>query len=61
MDIEDKRLSKLYRKILTSNDSKAYFIFEKQNPETKRMLKSKLRQNGSNQALTLLNKLEHII
>lgn len=61
MDSEDKRLSKLYRKMLTSNESKAFFIFEKLNPETKRQLKGKLKQNGSKQAIHLLEKLNQIV
>lgn len=58
MDDDDKRVSKLYRKILTSNEIKAFMLYENLNSETKVKIKNKMMQNGSAQANQILKQLQ---
>jgi hypothetical protein len=59
MDPSDKQVSKVYRKLITSDDFKAYIIYEKLNDQMKIKIKTKLTQNGSVRANMLLNKLQN--
>ena len=58
MDPSDKQVSKVYRKLITSDDFKAYIIYEKLNDQMRIKIKTKLTQNGSVRANTLLHKLQ---
>jgi hypothetical protein len=58
MDNYQKTVSKVYRRIVTSNEVKAYMIFERLDEDLKGKIKLKLNQNGSGQALMLLKKLQ---
>lgn len=60
MDDSEKRISKLYRKLVTSNEVKAFLVFEKCDEEIKQKLKHKLSSNGSKQAKHILSKLQNI-
>lgn len=60
MDESEKRISKLYRKLVTSNEVKAFLVFEKCDDESKRKLLYKLESNGSEQAKYILSKLQNI-
>lgn len=60
MDESEKRISKLYRKLVTSNEVKAFLVFEKCDDESKRKLLYKLESNGSEQAKHILSKLQNI-
>jgi hypothetical protein len=54
----DKKVSKIYRKMLTSNEIKAVIIYEKLSDELKFTIKNKLNQNGSKRAKDLLHRLQ---
>jgi hypothetical protein len=54
----EQNISKLYRRMITSNDVKAFMIFEKLNTNMKVMLRKKLGQNGSERASHLLKMLQ---
>ncbi len=58
MDPIDKEASKIYRKLITSDDFKAYILYEKLNDQMRMKIISKLNQNGSVRANILLKKLE---
>lgn len=60
MDDGEKRISKLYRKIVTSNEVKAFLVFEQCDDEIKVKLKKKLQDNDSEQARHVLSKLQNI-
>lgn len=51
------KVSKIYRKLITSNEVKAFMIFEKLDGELKQQVRRKLGQSRSKQALDLLKKL----
>jgi hypothetical protein len=56
--IREKKLSKIYRKLLTSNELKALLIYHDLSDDFKRKIKMMLNQNGSRRALDLLNRLQ---
>ncbi|WP_078548841.1 hypothetical protein [Litchfieldia alkalitelluris] len=58
MDPSDKEASKIYRKLITSDDFKAFILYEKLNTQMRMKVMTKLNQNGSSQANVLLKKLE---
>jgi hypothetical protein len=58
MQSNSKVVSKIYRRLVTSNEAKAYMIFEKLDDELKFKVRKKLDQNGSKQAIDLLKKLQ---
>lgn len=58
MGLEDKRVSKIYRKIVTSNEIKAYGIYERLDEDMKEAVIGKLTQNGSHKANEMLEKLK---
>lgn len=60
MDDSDKRVSKTYRKILTSNEAKAFMVYENLTEEMKQKVRKKMLLNGSKKAQHILNKLQHI-
>jgi len=60
MDPSDKKISKLYRKLITSDDYKAYILYERLNDQMRTKVKMKLTQNGSVRANYLLKRLENL-
>ncbi len=60
MSTKNRSISKLYRKIVTSNEVKAYLIFENCDEPTKEILKKKLSEANSYQAQNLLKKVQNI-
>ncbi|WP_228409585.1 hypothetical protein [Radiobacillus deserti] len=60
MGDDDKRVSKLYRKVMTSNEMKAFLILEKCDDAIKKELKLKLERNGSTRARDMLERLQNI-
>ena len=60
MTKREKGISKVYRKIVTSNEVKAFLIFEKCDEEMKEKLKRKLENNGTEQTRHILNRLQNV-
>ncbi|MCT2536543.1 hypothetical protein NC661_03210 [Aquibacillus koreensis] len=60
MATKQRSISKLYRKLVTSNEMKAFLIFEKCDESTKEILKKKLSEADSNQAKNILNKIQNV-
>lgn len=56
--LKEKKLSKIYRKMLTSNELKATLIYHELSDDFKRKIKKMLTQNGSRGALDLLERLQ---
>ncbi|MFD2655514.1 hypothetical protein [Gracilibacillus thailandensis] len=60
--VDDERdVSKLYRKIITSNEMKAFLIIEKCDEELKQRLMSKMENNGSQNTKDMLQKLQRYL
>ncbi|MBM7587058.1 hypothetical protein JOC86_003610 [Bacillus pakistanensis] len=53
-DPSSKKVSKIYRKLVTSNEVKAYLIYERLNDEMKAKLREKLKENQSASSQHLL-------
>lgn len=60
MDTDERKLSKLYRKIVTADRIKAIMLFERLNHDEKERIRSKFIENGSEQAISLLEKLDNV-
>ena len=58
--VDNRRVSKLYRKVITSNELKAFLILENCNEETKELVKQKLEQNNTEHAKLLLSKIQNL-
>lgn len=58
MRTKQRSVSKLYRKIVTANEVKAFLIFENCDERTKEILKKKLSEANSNQAKNILAKVQ---
>jgi hypothetical protein len=56
--LREKKLSKIYRRMLTSNELKAILIYADLSDEIKKKIKLMLNQNGSKRALDLLQRLQ---
>ncbi len=54
MGIKERSISKLYRKVVTSNEFKAFLILEKCDESTKEILKEKLATSNSYHAKNIL-------
>ncbi|MCP3739325.1 hypothetical protein [Rossellomorea sp. BNER] len=53
-DPSSKKVSKIYRKLVTSNEVKAYLIYERLNDDMKAKLREKLKENQSASSQHLL-------
>ncbi|WP_102027916.1 hypothetical protein [Salirhabdus sp. Marseille-P4669] len=60
MDVEDKRISKLYRKILTSSEMIGLITYQKLDEDTQQKVKAKMIENGSDSARKVLMRLQYI-
>ncbi len=60
MDPEERKLSKLYRRLLTANEVKAILVFEKLDDHTKERVRKKCIDNGSTRAISLLSKFDKL-
>ncbi|MBB6451861.1 osmotically-inducible protein OsmY [Salirhabdus euzebyi] len=57
MDVEDKKVSKMYRKILTSNEVIGLMAYQNMDGAMQEKVRQKMLQNGSVSARTILNKI----
>ncbi|SES96937.1 hypothetical protein SAMN05421676_102239 [Salinibacillus kushneri] len=60
MDEEEKRVSKMYRRILTSDETKGLITFQRLDKSTQEKVKSKMVQNGSSSAYKILKRINHL-
>ncbi|WP_138416674.1 hypothetical protein [Aquibacillus sediminis] len=60
MGASERGVSKLYRKLVTSSDVKAFLIFEKCDESTKQILKEKLAKANSTNAQDILKKIQNV-
>ena len=60
MSTKQRSVSKLYRKIVTSNEVKAFLILERCDDPTKEILKKKLSETNSTHAQNILKKVENM-
>ncbi len=60
MSTKQKSVSKLYRKIITSNEVKAFLTFERCDKPTKEILKKHLSEANSYHAKNILRKIQHM-
>jgi hypothetical protein len=60
MDVDDKRISKLYRKILTSDEIIGLMTFQKLDKETQKKVREKMIENGSVTARKMLMQLQYL-
>ncbi|MRG86872.1 hypothetical protein [Salinibacillus xinjiangensis] len=60
MDVEDKRVSRMYRRILTSNETKGLITFQRMDKSMQEKVKQKMVQNGSDSAHKILKRIEYM-
>ncbi|MBU8905310.1 hypothetical protein [Desertibacillus haloalkaliphilus] len=58
MDTDERKLSKLYRKIVTSDETKAILLYGRLDDELKERVRKRCIQNGSERAIQLLNQID---
>ncbi|GAA0490422.1 hypothetical protein GWK91_00720 [Virgibacillus sp. MSP4-1] len=60
MEEEEKRVSKLYRRILTSDETQGLITFQRLDRNTQEKVKRKMVQNGSNSAYKVLRRINNL-
>ncbi len=60
MDVDERKISKLYRKILTSNEMTSLMTFQRLDKDTQEKVKEKMIENGSKTARRILTRIEYL-